>query len=89
MVSLRNLRADDDGIRHVLLCRVVLGRPEVIHPGSDQSQPSCDEFDSGIDTLSSPKKYIVWGNHMNTHILPEFVVSFKAPCCLNGMKLSN
>ncbi|XP_065875941.1 probable inactive poly [ADP-ribose] polymerase SRO5 isoform X2 [Euphorbia lathyris] len=82
--SLMNLKADNDGVRHMLLCRVILGKPEVIHPGSNQSQPSSGEFDSGIDTLSSPKKYIIWSNHMNTHILPEYVVSFRAPCCLKG-----
>ncbi|XP_050224122.1 probable inactive poly [ADP-ribose] polymerase SRO5 isoform X2 [Mercurialis annua] len=82
--SVRNLRVDRSGLRHLLLCRVILGKSEEVRPGSDQCHPSYEEFDSGIDTLLSPKKYIIWSTHMNTHILPEFVISFKAPCCLKG-----
>lgn len=52
--------------------------------GSEQCHPSSEEFDSGVDNLSAPRKYIVWSTHMNTHILPEFVVSFRAPPCLAG-----
>ncbi|GMH21483.1 hypothetical protein Nepgr_023325 [Nepenthes gracilis] len=70
---------DEDGVRRVLLCRVLLGKMEVISPGSDQSNPSSEEFDSAVDNLQSPNKYIVWSTNINTHILPEYVVSFKAP----------
>ncbi|CAI9786832.1 unnamed protein product [Fraxinus pennsylvanica] len=70
---------DDDGLRHMLLCRVILGRMEVVRPGSEQYNPSSEEFDSGIDNLVSPRKYIGWSTRMNTHILPEFVVSFRIP----------
>ncbi|KAF2315943.1 hypothetical protein GH714_040738 [Hevea brasiliensis] len=80
----KHMREGNDGLRHLLLCRVILGTMEVVHPGSEQFHPSSEEFDSGIDNVSSPKKYIVWSNHMNTHILPEFVVSFKAPYSLKG-----
>ncbi|EEF51999.1 conserved hypothetical protein [Ricinus communis] len=80
--SVKNLRVDKDGLRHLLLCRVILGRSEEVHPGSEQCHPSSEKFDSGIDTFLSPKKYIVWSTYMNTHIFPEFVISFKAPCCL-------
>lgn len=73
---------DRDGLRHLLLCRVILGKPELVHPGSEQFHPISEDFDSGVDSLSSPKKYIVWSTHMNTHVLPEYVVSFRAPCCL-------
>ena len=69
---------DEDGLRHVLLCRVILGRPELVPPGSDQTHPSSDEFDSGVDRFENPNKYIIWSTDMNTHILPEFVVSFRA-----------
>lgn len=86
--SVKNLRVDEDGLRRLLLCRVILGATEVVAPGSEQCHPSSEEFDSGIDNLSSPKKYIVWSNRMNTHILPEYVVSFKAPCCLKGRQLN-
>lgn len=69
---------DEDGLRHVLLCRVILGRPELVPPGSDQTHPSSDEFDSGVDRFENPNKYIIWSTDMNTHILPEYVVSFGA-----------
>lgn len=80
----KKLNVGKDGLRHMLLCRVILGKAEVVHPGSDQYHPSSDEFDSGMDNLSSPKKYIVWSAHMNTHILPEYVISFSAPSSLKG-----
>lgn len=77
---------DNDGIRHVLLCRVLLGRSELVLPNSAQTEPSSDEFDSGVDDLDNPSKYIIWSNNMNAHILPEFVVSFTTPppSSLNG-----
>lgn len=81
---MKKLSVDKDGLRHLLLCRLILGKSEVVHPGSDQCRPSSEEFDSGMDNLSSPKKYILWSTHMNTHILPEFVISFRAPSRLKG-----
>lgn len=81
---MKKLSVGKDGLRHMLLCRVILGKAEVVHPGSDQYHPSSDEFDSGMDNLSSPKKYIVWSARMNTHILPEYVISFSAPSSLKG-----
>ncbi|KAJ8771785.1 hypothetical protein K2173_026962 [Erythroxylum novogranatense] len=80
----KNLKVGGDGLRHLLLCRVILGKAEVVNPGSDQCHPSSEEFDSGVDNLSDPKKYIVWSTHMNTHVLPEFLISFKAPPSLRG-----
>ncbi|CDY17771.1 BnaC08g21790D [Brassica napus] len=44
---------------------------------------SSPEFDSGVDDLASPKKYIVWSTHMNTHVLPEFLVCIKTPFNFN------
>ncbi|KAK4437217.1 putative inactive poly [ADP-ribose] polymerase SRO5 [Sesamum alatum] len=82
--SLQSSTADEDGLRHMLLCRVLLGNPEVISPGSGQYHPSSQEFDSGVDNLTSPKKYIVWTTKMNTHIMPEYVVSFRILSCCNG-----
>lgn len=79
--SLENSIPDEDGLRHMLLCRVILGKPEVVHPGSGQTHPSSDEFDSGIDGLENPTKYITWSSNMNTHILPEYVVTFRASSC--------
>lgn len=69
----------EDGIRFLLLCRVLLGKSEIVPQGSTQSYPCSQEFDSGVDGLASPKKYIVWSTHMNTHVLPEFLVCIKAP----------
>lgn len=68
---------DENGERHVLLCRVIIGQAEQVEAGSSQSHPSSGEYDSGVDNLNNPRWYIVWGNHMNTHILPEYLVSFK------------
>lgn len=86
--SVESLSVDEDGLRHLLLCRMILGKPEVVLPGnSEQYHPSSHEYDSGVDKLFAPKKYIVWSTHMNTHILPEYVVSFRAPTCLKGMQI--
>lgn len=82
--SMKSCVVDEDGLRHLLLCRVILGKMEVVHPGSQQYHPSSEDFDSGVDNLPAPKKYIVWSTHMNTHILPEYAVTFRAPPCLKG-----
>ncbi|XP_028778345.1 probable inactive poly [ADP-ribose] polymerase SRO5 [Neltuma alba] len=79
MESLKSSMVDRDGLRHLLLCRVILGRQELVLPGSDQCNPSSEEYDSGVDSLSAPKKYIIWCARMNTHVFPEYVISFKAP----------
>ncbi|KAK6261192.1 hypothetical protein QUC31_007008 [Theobroma cacao] len=84
MESVKNAMVDKNGMRHLMLCRVILGKAEAVQPGSKQCHPSSDEFDSGVDNLSSPKKYILWSTHMNTHILPEFILSFRAPSSLKG-----
>ncbi|XP_042052193.1 probable inactive poly [ADP-ribose] polymerase SRO5 isoform X2 [Salvia splendens] len=70
--------ADENGLMHMLLCRVIMGKMEAVLCCSDQYNPSCQEFDSGCDDLASPGRYIVWSSRMNTHILPEYVISFKA-----------
>ncbi|XP_060213970.1 probable inactive poly [ADP-ribose] polymerase SRO2 isoform X2 [Lycium barbarum] len=75
---------DENGLRHMLLCRVILGNTEVIEAGSTQFQPTCEYFDSGVDNLLAPKRYIIWGSYMNSHILPNFLVSFKGPNFLLG-----
>ncbi|ESQ45799.1 hypothetical protein EUTSA_v10011103mg [Eutrema salsugineum] len=75
---------DEDGIRFLLLSRVILGKSEIVVPqgSTTQSCPSSTEFDSGVDSLTTPRKYIIWSTHMNTHVLPEFVVCIKAPSIL-------
>ncbi|KAF7838330.1 putative inactive poly [ADP-ribose] polymerase SRO5 [Senna tora] len=78
--SVKSCVVDKDGLRHLVLCRVILGRTEVVHPGSEQCHPSSEDYDSGVvDDLSSPKKYVVWCTRMNTHIFPEYVISFRLP----------
>ncbi|KAJ4897418.1 putative inactive poly [ADP-ribose] polymerase SRO5 [Raphanus sativus] len=79
----------EDGMRFLLLSRVILGKSEVVPRGSTQSCPSSPEFDSGVDDLASPKKYIVWSTHMNTHLLPEFLVCIKTPFNFNRKQNQN
>lgn len=81
---MKNAVADKNGVRYLMLCRIILGKAELVQPGSKQCHPSSDEFDSGVDDLSSPKKYVVWSTHLNTHILPEFIVSFRTTWSLKG-----
>ncbi|KAI8546947.1 hypothetical protein RHMOL_Rhmol07G0159100 [Rhododendron molle] len=68
---------DENGVRHVVLCRVILGKVELVRHGSEQFHPSCENFDSGVDDLENPNHYIVWNMNVGTHIYPEYVVSFK------------
>ncbi|KAG9137193.1 hypothetical protein Leryth_012022 [Lithospermum erythrorhizon] len=73
--SLQSTIVDEDGVRHLILCRVLMGQMEQVPAGSEQCYPSSKDFDSGVDNLANPRKYIVWGSHMNTHIMPKFVIS--------------
>ncbi|GAB4845682.1 hypothetical protein Ancab_039085 [Ancistrocladus abbreviatus] len=57
---------------------------EFVPCGSEQSNPSTEAFDFGVDNLISPMKYIVWSVNKNTHILHEYVISFKAASSLRG-----
>ncbi|KAL5551057.1 hypothetical protein UlMin_001233 [Ulmus minor] len=75
---------DENGVRHMVLCQVVVGKMEVVDPGSKQFCPSSNDFDSGVDDIQSPRHYIVWNMNINTHICPEFVVSFKVPFNTEG-----
>ncbi|KAG2702025.1 hypothetical protein I3843_06G066400 [Carya illinoinensis] len=70
---------DEDGLRHVLLCRVIMGNMETVCPGSEQSLPSSRNFDSGVDNPSAPRRYIIWSAFMNSHILPTYIITFKVP----------
>lgn len=75
---------DENGIRYVVFCCVILGNVEVVSPGSVQCHPSTENFDSGVDSLQSPHHYIVWSMNVNTHIFPESVVSFKMSSSADG-----
>lgn len=68
---------DENGTRHMILCRVIMGNMEQVSLGSKQFHPSNEAFDNGVDDLQCPKHFIVWSMNMNTHIYPEYVVSFK------------
>ncbi|XWS37490.1 hypothetical protein CRYUN_Cryun19dG0047300 [Craigia yunnanensis] len=70
---------DKNGMRYLMLCRIILGKAEVVQPGSKQFHPSSHEFDSGVDDLSSPKKYILWSTHEYSYLARvhfEFQSSF-------------
>uniref|UniRef100_A0A2N9ET96 PARP catalytic domain-containing protein n=1 Tax=Fagus sylvatica TaxID=28930 RepID=A0A2N9ET96_FAGSY len=75
---------DENGIRYIVFCCVILGNVEVVSPGSVQCRPSTENFDSGVDSLQSPHHYIVWNMNMSTHVFPEFVVSFKMSSSADG-----
>ncbi|XP_009597260.1 inactive poly [ADP-ribose] polymerase RCD1-like isoform X1 [Nicotiana tomentosiformis] len=68
---------DENGVRYMVLCRVILGNEELLHFGTKQSHPSDEKYDSGVDDLENPTYYTVWNMNMNTHIYPEYVVSFR------------
>ncbi|XWS63662.1 hypothetical protein CRYUN_Cryun06bG0120400 [Craigia yunnanensis] len=84
--SIDSVLSSETGLRHLLLCRVILGKQEVV-TDSNQFLPSSPEFDSGVDDLSAPRKYIVWSAYMNSHILPCYIISFEAPY-LRGKQLN-
>ena len=69
---------NENGEKHMILCRVILGNPEKVELGSQQLFSSnLDNFDTGVDDLIHPKLYVVWYHNMKTHILPECIVSYK------------
>lgn len=83
-ISASNCDGDENGIAYMVLCRVIMGSMEVLSLGSSQSFPSSSEFDSGVDDLGNPRHFIIWNMNMQTHIYPEFVVSFKASSNTTG-----
>lgn len=80
---------DENGVQHMVFCRVVMGNMEVVQPGSKQFHPSSENFDSGVDDPENPRHYIVWSMNINTHIFPEYVVSFKVPANCEGQNVNN
>ncbi|XP_065873568.1 probable inactive poly [ADP-ribose] polymerase SRO2 isoform X2 [Euphorbia lathyris] len=82
--SVKSLAIDSNGVSHMLLCRVIMGKMEPIPLGSNQIQPSSTEFDSGVDNLTAPRRLTVWSAFMNSHIFPTYVISFKRPPSFNG-----
>ncbi|KAK2636494.1 hypothetical protein Ddye_031286 [Dipteronia dyeriana] len=78
--SVLSSEMDSNGLRHVLLCRVILGNVETVAAGSNRFHPSMKVYDSGVDNLAVPSRYIVWSCCMNSHIYFTDIVSFKFPC---------
>ncbi|KAJ0987287.1 hypothetical protein J5N97_005643 [Dioscorea zingiberensis] len=73
-----NLCDDDEkGIQYMLLCRVILGNAQQVRTGSKLYCPSSTCYDSAVDNLANPNCYLIWSTQLNTHIHPEYVVSFK------------
>ncbi|KAK9120526.1 hypothetical protein Syun_018143 [Stephania yunnanensis] len=87
--SARYCDVDENGVQHIVLCRVILGNMEVVHPGSCQMQPSSEDFDSGIDNYENPNNYVIWTMNMTTHIYPEFFVSFRMRSSEKGRLVAN
>ncbi|TKY70052.1 Inactive poly of ADP-ribose polymerase RCD1 [Spatholobus suberectus] len=67
---------DENGVQHLVLCRVIMGNMEILCPGTGQFQPSSCEYDNGVDDIQCPRYYVVWNMNMNTHIYPEVHLSF-------------
>jgi hypothetical protein len=82
--SAKFAEADDNGEKHIILCRVILGNVETVVAGSQQYYPSSIDFDTGTDDPKNPKWYVVWSSVMNRHIIPECVVSFKSSINVPG-----
>ncbi|XP_027915380.1 inactive poly [ADP-ribose] polymerase RCD1-like [Vigna unguiculata] len=83
--SARYCDVDENGVRHLVLCRVIMGNMEILRPGTGQFQPSSYEYDNGVDDIQCPRYYVVWNMNINTHIYPEFVVSFKLSFDAEGL----
>lgn len=87
--SAMQTEADDNGEKHLILCRVILGKVEKVEAGSQQCYPSSIEYDTGADDPKNPKWFLIWPTNMSRHILPECVVSFKTsdrlPAKLGGV----
>ncbi|KAL2518373.1 Inactive poly [ADP-ribose] polymerase RCD1 [Abeliophyllum distichum] len=83
-ISASYFDVDENDTRHMVFCRVIMGNMELVRSGRKQFHPSSDDFDSGVDNLQNPKQYIVWNTNMNSHIYPEYVVSFKMASDVEG-----
>ncbi|EOA36840.1 hypothetical protein CARUB_v10008689mg [Capsella rubella] len=75
--SARYCDVDENGVRYMVLCRVIMGNMEHLRGDKAQFFSGGEEYDNGVDDVENPKNYIVWFINMNTHIFPEFVVRFK------------
>ncbi|KAK4769779.1 hypothetical protein SAY87_030311 [Trapa incisa] len=83
-ISAQYCDVDEYGVLHMAFCHVIMGSMERILPGSGQFHPSSKDFDSGVDDVKNPAHYIVWTMNANSHVFPEYVISFKLPDCAEG-----
>ena len=72
---------DAAGLQHLLLCKVLCGSQEIVRDGgaagSSQFEPSCLDFDTGVDDFERPHRYLIWASKVSTHVLPLHVVSVR------------
>ena len=50
---------DANGVQHILLCDVAQGNPEQVQRGSKQFASSAPHFNTAVDKLVKPTRYIV------------------------------
>ncbi|CAL1399516.1 unnamed protein product [Linum trigynum] len=84
-ISASDCDVDENGTRHIVFCRVIMGNMEPLQPGTRQFHPSNEVFDNGVDDLQNPRQYVVWNMNVNTHIFPQYVVSFKVSSSGEGL----
>ncbi|KAH9611757.1 hypothetical protein KSS87_009021, partial [Heliosperma pusillum] len=84
--SLNSCVIQDNGLMHVVLCRVLLEREDIVsdcNPNKSRINPDDSNYDvkkdNDEDEVVSPTTYVIRSTRMNTHILPEYVISFKTP----------
>ncbi|XP_010540747.1 PREDICTED: inactive poly [ADP-ribose] polymerase RCD1-like isoform X3 [Tarenaya hassleriana] len=82
--SARHCDVDENGVRHMVLCRVIMGNMELLGGEKAQFYAGGEEYDNGVDDVENPRHYVVWNMNMNTHVFPEFVVSFKLSTTTNA-----
>ncbi|KAH7373259.1 hypothetical protein KP509_17G047000 [Ceratopteris richardii] len=74
--SLINSDMDEQGTQYMLLCKVIMGGTDEIQLEGQQFSPSSEDYDTCVDITERPSQF-TWTAHMNTHILPQFIVKFK------------
>ncbi|RID49808.1 hypothetical protein BRARA_H00584 [Brassica rapa] len=82
--SARYCDIDENGVRYMVLCRVIMGNMELLRGDKAQFFSGGEEYDNGVDDVENPKNYIVWNMNMNTHVFPEYVVRFKLSDPINA-----
>lgn len=75
--SVKFCDVDENDLQHMVYCLIIMGRMEQVQRGSEQFQPSSEDFDSGVDDIQNPRLYVIRTTHMNTHIHPVYLVTFK------------